>query len=128
LTAIFRLIEAHRNKVWAQSASLLAYRLGCSPRGSGTRGLLQSRRIHTRAGERSGLGPKASRLAQQNDGCVCLSRPTTARMPAAETRREGALSRSWRAHLPRTNGWRLSIWFVGRFIKPVPRFCDLQLW
>jgi hypothetical protein len=56
LNAIFRLIEAHRNEVWAQSASLLAYRLGCSPRGSGTRGMLHWRRTHARAGERSGLG------------------------------------------------------------------------
>jgi len=56
LNAIFRLIEAHSNEVRAQSVSLLAYRVGSSPRGSGTRALLHWKRTHARAGERSGLG------------------------------------------------------------------------
>src|SRR2546421_10220296 len=38
LSAIFRLIEAHRNEIRAQPASFAANRSGCSPRGSGTRG------------------------------------------------------------------------------------------
>src|SRR5712692_10345652 len=38
LSAIFRLIKAHRNEIRAQPASFAANRSGCSPRGSGTRG------------------------------------------------------------------------------------------
>src|SRR6266446_9795366 len=38
LSAIFRLIEAHRNEIRAQPASFAANRSGCSPCGSGTRG------------------------------------------------------------------------------------------
>src|SRR6266699_2799355 len=38
LSAIFRLIEAHRNEIQAQPASFAANRSGCSARGSGTRG------------------------------------------------------------------------------------------
>src|SRR3984893_11247466 len=38
LSAIFRLIEAHRNEIRAQPASFAANRSGRSPRGSGTRG------------------------------------------------------------------------------------------
>src|SRR5215203_2658855 len=38
LSAIFRLIEAHRNEIPAQPASFAANRSGCSARGSGTRG------------------------------------------------------------------------------------------
>src|SRR3981081_4369795 len=41
LSAIFRLIEAHRNEIRAQPASFAANRSGRPPRGSGTRGLLQ---------------------------------------------------------------------------------------
>jgi hypothetical protein len=37
LSAIFRLIEAHRNEIRPQPASFAANRSGCSPRGSGTR-------------------------------------------------------------------------------------------
>jgi hypothetical protein len=47
LSAIFRLIEAHRNEIRAQPASFAANRSGCSPRGSGTRGFAHSR--HTSA-------------------------------------------------------------------------------
>src|SRR5580692_841336 len=39
LSAIFRLIEAHRNEIQAQPASFAANRSGCSARGSGTRGV-----------------------------------------------------------------------------------------
>src|SRR5437868_12165555 len=39
LSAIFRLIEAHRNEIRAQPASFAANRSSCSPRGSGTRGV-----------------------------------------------------------------------------------------
>src|ERR1700676_2353740 len=38
LSAIFRLIEAHRNEIQAQPASFAANRSDCSARGSGTRG------------------------------------------------------------------------------------------
>jgi predicted ATPase len=38
LSAIFRLIEAHRNEIRAQPAWFAANRSSCSPRGSGTRG------------------------------------------------------------------------------------------
>src|ERR1700693_1975011 len=38
LSAIFRLIEAHRNEIQAQPASFAASRSGCSARGSSTRG------------------------------------------------------------------------------------------
>src|SRR6266851_8151740 len=38
LSAIFRLIEAHRNEIQAQPASFVANRSGCSACGSGTRG------------------------------------------------------------------------------------------
>src|SRR5215469_15948465 len=38
LSAIFRLIESHRNEIRAQPASFAANRSGCSPCGSGSRG------------------------------------------------------------------------------------------
>src|SRR3954469_23632686 len=47
LSAIFRLIEAHRNEIRAQPASFAANRSGCLPRGSRTRGFAHSR--HTSA-------------------------------------------------------------------------------
>src|SRR6266478_9583416 len=56
LSAIFRLIEAHRNEIRAQPASFAANRSGCSPRGSGTRGFasfqahLCLRRLSTQVG------------------------------------------------------------------------------
>src|SRR5260370_26179424 len=57
LSAIFRLIEAHRNEIRAQPASFAANRSGCSPRGSGTRGFasfqahLCLRRLSTQVGQ-----------------------------------------------------------------------------
>jgi hypothetical protein len=55
------------------SSGLLASRVG-------TRGLLHLGRTHARAGQRSGFGrEKPPRLAEQNDRCVCRSRPTIGR-------------------------------------------------